>query len=666
MASQYKNLRCPGCDGTLEYNKEKRVWVCIYCGNEIRREEEYDGLYTIKNVVKQVLVDLAYLRLDSALKNLVECQKISSDYVGTIIAEISYKVYTLITPGACQQGEIKGIYGQLKRLYQRLQDIDAEISTEEEGLYEAFDGNNDAFGVLLLVFDTLAASSHVSFVTQFLDASAVYSRDLNSKLLNYGFKNNDLELINKVFSNADNINCREALFLMFSSYADGEEKRAFSNKLFAGAYFRSDDHKYIKEYLVNTNDSVETKVIVYCNAVEYGVGPSIDVVMDHILTNEVTADQVERVVMAFTQTHPKDAELYAYLDQIFAKHAGMQAKAEINILMDSGLFIKPSEKSVRIMVNRSDWNINDRTELLDKVDEFKLDAKAKDAVFAEILLRNAESTDNRLAMVQVMMKHIETVSTNTFSEYILCNNKDGERKPEVLDTLFQLNLNMSFFRELLNKYLQSYVDAPDVKKCITEMLGAKGLHVDSTILVDMACSSTNDNYMQAVAFIQNAINNGTRIGNNDASIYLERVIPDNYKSELIALLHTPNSQISDTALACYVLKANDALHPKAQNSLVFAEQNGKSFGTTTTEVVCFNLRVQCNLFQAYVLTTQDSMDTVSMITTAMKNAGAKLNPNVSVNGQSIKFKKLVTDNKSQLSSVTANLCEENKVFSLFF
>ena len=100
MASAYKQLRCPGCDGTLRYIKEKKIWECIYCGNEIRREEEYDGLYTIKNVVRMVLVDLAYQRMDSAVKNLVECQKISSDYVGTLIAEISQKVFTLITPGA--------------------------------------------------------------------------------------------------------------------------------------------------------------------------------------------------------------------------------------------------------------------------------------------------------------------------------------------------------------------------------------------------------------------------------------------------------------------------------------------------------------------------------------------------------------------------------------
>lgn len=156
MASTYKHLRCPGCDGTLKYIKEKKVWECIYCGNEIRREEEYDGLYTIKNVAKQVLVDLAYNRMDSATKNLVECQKISSDYVGTLIAEICLKVFSLIIPGACQQSEMKGILGQVKRLYDKLCEVsNGGISAEEEALYESFDDNSDAFGVLVLVFDTL-------------------------------------------------------------------------------------------------------------------------------------------------------------------------------------------------------------------------------------------------------------------------------------------------------------------------------------------------------------------------------------------------------------------------------------------------------------------------------------------------------------------------------
>lgn len=666
MASQYKNVRCPGCDGTLEYNKEKKVWVCKYCGNEIRREEEYDGLYTIKNVVKQVLVDLAYLRLDSALKNLVECEKIDSSYIGTIIAEISYRVYTLITPGACQQSEMKGIYGQVKRFYQRLQADDTEISAQEEGLYETLDGNNDAFGVLLLVFDTLGGREHLDFVKKFFDAGMVYSTDLNSKLLNYGFKVNNLELINKIFANADNINCREALLILLSSYRDCEEKRTFMRRLFERVELRSDDYKQFEQYLTDTADSSETKALLYCEAIEHHMYPSIDVVMEHLLEENLPDEQVKQVVKAFAQTHPKDSELYEFLNQVFSRHTGGQAIMEISVLMESGLYIKPSEKSLRVMAGRVDWSVEERSKLLDKLPDFKLDAKGKDALFSEILLKNDEPTDHRLVLLKAVMNYIDTVSTSTFFEYVLKNNTDGDRKPEVLEHLLRLNLNMSFFRDLLNKYLQSNVDTPEVKKQITQMLEAKGLHVDSTVLLDMACSATKDNVMETVAFIQNAIKNGTRINSDALSVYLEKVMPENYKKELIVILYTPNGRISDKALANYVLKAADGGDGKTQNSLAFAEQNGNLFGATRADIVHLNARIQCNLFQAYVLTAPDAPDTVHMITAAMRNAGAKLNPNIVLNGQSVKFKKYVTDSKARLSSLALELCEGNKVFSIFF
>ena len=50
----------------------------------------------------------------------------------------------------------------------------------------------------------------------------------------------------------------------------------------------------------------------------------------------------------------------------------------------------------------------------------------------------------------------------------------------------------------------------------------------------------------------------------------------------------------------------------------------------------------------------------------MKQAKAKLNPPIMVDGKSLKFKKYITDNKAKLSQMTMILCEENGVFSFFF
>lgn len=467
MASSYKHLRCPGCDGTLTYKKEKKVWECIYCGNEIRREEEYDGLYTIKNVVKQVLVDLAYGRINSAEKNLVECEKISSDYVGTLIAEICLKVFILITPGACQQSEIRGILGQVKRLYSKLESVgDAlAISTEEEALYESFDGNSDALGVLVLVYDTLQAHLHLDFVLEIFDASTVYSKSLNANLLNYALKNNKTDIIDKVFSNSDNINCRDALIILLESYADSEQKREYILSLTGKADFRSDDYKKIDEYIVNSGDSVDTKIVLYINAVKFGVAPSMQSVVNNILhTTNVSEKQISDVYKAFCSTKPKDAELYELITEIYSKHNGTTANFEMQELLSNNLYIKLSDKIVRSMINRKDLTIEDRIGLLEKAEKCKIDHKSNDAILSEVLLRNSESTEIRLVLVRKIVEFVDTVSTNTLTEYIINCCIDGERKTEVLDELFKLNLNMSFFREIPSKYMKISKDSNETKK----------------------------------------------------------------------------------------------------------------------------------------------------------------------------------------------------------
>lgn len=668
MASNYKHLRCPGCDGTLKYIKEKKVWECIYCGNEIRREEEYDGLYTIKNVVKQVLADLAYNRMDSAMKNLVECQKISSDYVGTLIAEICLKVFTLITPGACQQSEIKGIFGQVKRLYTKLESLgDNGISAEEEALYESFDENNDAFGVLVLVYDTLQAHDHLEFVLNLFDASTVYSKSLNANLLNYALKNGKTEIVDKIFANSDNINCRDALFILLNSYEDSEVKRQRVVPIMEKSEFRSEDYKQIESYINNTDDSVETKVLVYKCAVSYRITPPMQSVVEHILNDSlISKTQISEVYEAFCSTKPKDAELYELITDIYTKHSGKTACMEMQELVNNGIFIRMSDKVVRRMVTRKELSVEDRIVLLEKAEQCKLNAKDNDLILGEILLKNEEDFENRIALVRKMTGYVDTISTNILTEYIVNSTLDGDKKTEMLDELFKLKLNMSFFRDVLNSYLKKSHDSDETQKAVAQLLSNHGIGVDSNMLLDIACAANANDYIEKAAFIQKSIRNGTRINAECLSQYLEKVTPGNYHSELISLMTTPASRVTDRALANYVLYSDDSMEVKLQNAVVFAEKNGKTFGESECEVRHLGSAIKCNLFQGYVLIADDSAAAVEAMVSAMKTAKARLNPSIYVNGQSQKFKKYITENKSKLSQMTLTLCEENNVFSFFF
>ena len=151
MAVSYSAKKCDSCGGSLEYIKEKKVWRCRYCGQEIVREEQYDGLFTIKNVARQSVLDTAYRRMDQANQNLTECEKIDARYIGTLIARICYRLIAVITPEACRAEEARGMYQRLKDDYAALRQRGDAIDEDEEALYEFFgsaDSGEDLLHVL--------------------------------------------------------------------------------------------------------------------------------------------------------------------------------------------------------------------------------------------------------------------------------------------------------------------------------------------------------------------------------------------------------------------------------------------------------------------------------------------------------------------------------------
>lgn len=665
MASSYKSLKCDCCAGTLEYSKEKKVWVCKYCGNEIRREEEYDGLYTIKNVVKQTLVDIAYNRLDSAQKNLIECEKIGSSYVGTIIARISLQMFQLITPGACPEGAAKSLMGQLKRNYEALLQIDSGISAEEEALYEMFEGSDDAFGVLLLVFDSLGDSVHKEFVEKLMDAGHIYSVTLNQNLLHYSMKNGRDQLTEKILDNAENIDCRQTLFFVIRDYKDGEKKKEHIKKLVPKAGLLPDDRKMIENYLAESGDSLPVKVCIYCETARAGAAASVECVDAYILGRAKNETELAgEVLKVFCGTHPNDAELYYLIEKIYTVHSGQTAVCEMKILNESGLFLAVPQKVISLMLNRVDLLTEEKKNLLAEAEKTKISQRANDVILAEYLCGMQDLPKMRLEIIDEILKYVSMPSTSTVERYILTCTEEGMEKVSVAEKLFSYDLNLSFFRNLLGDYMSQSKDTPEVKSRLEELLSSKGLTVDAAMLVDLACKAGPDKIEETAAFIRTMTANGTKIKSDAFSRYLETA--QEYSLQILRMFFVPGSIVTEQALANYVLYAKEENGVKAQNALIFAERAGGAFGSSQCVIRMNGEEVRCNLFQAYLLLAPDSESTVQAITNAMRNARSKLNLPIYLNGVPAKFKKYVIDHKGQLKDVTVKICEENKVFSLLF
>ena len=94
MGINFVSNKC-ACGGKLEYNAQKKVWICKYCGTTIEREATFEGVHVdgiegINDVVRQTLSDVAAGKLDSAKRNLDDCERKNHRHVGTLIANMSY------------------------------------------------------------------------------------------------------------------------------------------------------------------------------------------------------------------------------------------------------------------------------------------------------------------------------------------------------------------------------------------------------------------------------------------------------------------------------------------------------------------------------------------------------------------------------------------------
>lgn len=665
MASSYKSLRCDCCAGTLEYIKEKKVWRCLYCGNEMRREEEYDGLYTIKNVVRQTIADAAHGKLDSAQKNLSECEKIDGRYVGTLIARLCVHTFTLITPDACPEGAQKGLVSQIEREYKALLAVDSGISAQEEALYESFDGQAEPFAALLLTFDTMGDTVHRDFVAPFLQAEAVYDRDLNGHLLHYALSHENLDLARVILHNTDNLDCKSALGQMLSHFPDTEDKGALAGALMGQSGLTSEDRRLMEVYLSQTGDSLRTRQEIYCSAARSGVPVSMEVVSRFVLDEGGDPARSAEIVSALCAQTPTDVELYCLVEQIFSRHSAPLALAELGAIAESGIYLAVPPKYLCAMLDRSQLTTEEKKELFSAGVQFHLDARGRDAVLSHYLSENHDSPSTRLALLPVLLEGMRTLSTGALEHYLLHCSTDGDQKPKVVELLLGLELNLSYFHSLLGRYHQTSPDAPEVTEAVIQLLSSAGLQMDSGQLMELLCTAPPQEESQTAALLQRMLENGVRLPSDAISQYLERAGQGPFQPSLMVLLDTPSSVLRPQGLANYVLYAPDRGEEKLHTALALAQHTGLPLGATPCEVVHLGASVTCNLFQGYVLTTQDSGASAAAMAAAMA-AHTKLNPPIQVNGAPVKFKRYITDRRKELSPVTEFLCNQQGVFSFFF
>lgn len=664
MGVSFVARKCTQCAGRLQYVKEKKLWKCLYCGAEIERQEQYDGLFTIKNVVRQSLLDTAFRRLDSAAKNLVECEKIDSRYVGTLVAKISHEMISVITPGACSERDVRNLFSQLKKNYELLQGISKTVTDEEEALYEFLE-EADIFATLVLVYDSLNDTARRDYVLQMLDAKQIYSKDANGNLLTYALKNSKLELADDVLRNTNNINVSMALSEVLQKYPDGDTKGEHIANLIKTHALGHEDRSVIEKYLTSSEDSINTKATTIETAVANGVDVSLEFVVRNILPTAGN-EKMLSILDAYCSKKLVDEDVLRILNYACSCKDAKVAIGALDCLKRGNQYVLVPSKVIIAMLSERSLTAPDKVAILEKLFEFKTDDKSVEAVMTNYLCFNQDPVSTRKEVILYLLDKSPVLPTSTVQNYVLKCAVDGNEKPAIVKAIFDKGLNTSFFNELLSKYMNSSTDSNEVKTAITEVLSGGGLKIDPVSFIDYICG-TQDDVPTKIQFVQKMVSNGSQLRSDAANAYLERTTPDQFSSELFSLVCTPASSFSAKAAERYLLYCRDRESIKAQNFHTIAERCSGGVGAMICQVNHAGDSISCNILQAYVLLSTDSQgvtqDIVSWLITQQK---MKINAEITASGRSMKFKKYVVANKDKLSSTTNFICEQYKVYSMLF
>lgn len=667
MAVGYVNRKCESCGSRkFQYNEKSKTWTCLYCGNTTEREAKYDGLFTINNVVRQSLLDISFRKLESAENNLTECEKIDSKYIGTIIANIACLIIKASTPGETNQQELKNIISKIKRYNDILQKDFSIITDDEEVMYEFFDDSN-IYATLLLTFDSISDKNRSEHMEKYIKLGEIDSTETNKSLLNYSLNNGKLKMIDEVIKNG-NMDRKFALSKVLQEYSDNGQKVENVKALLVEPELIKDDISSLESYFSESGDSIQTKSGIFHCMAEKGLKIGTDVVIKHLLQKTENVDIAGDILTQLCRIKLTDEDVSRLVDFNFQCQNFDIAVLCFDALKTSSQYVVLEQRHLSVLFSRGDLSPEAKVGLLDKAFGFNIETRQRESILNNYLCFNQDKVEDRKIIIPFLLKTVKTVPTNTVENYVLNNKTDGEFKVDVIRNIMLLDINISFFNDLLSRYMMTVTDSTEVKNQIMRVLADSGIKLDQKSFGDYVCCSEDDPVMK-IEMIKMLMRNGCRMKGDTLNNYLLRIKdPKQFSPELFTLLLDDCSTLSDEAMKNYLLLCGDRNNAKVINAGALSKKLANPFGSYICSIEHSGSQIDCSLLQAYILLSEDEFEVAVEIVNQMLAGKVKINAEIRVrpSGVNEKFKKYVVSNKEKLSPLTNKLCDRFKVYSMLF
>lgn len=655
MAIKYTSQKCDSCGSTkFDYLEKLNLWECAYCGNRIERQEQIDTMFTIKNVVRQVLVDVSYQRFSEAKNNLTECEKIDSRYVGTTIARICYLLNAAMYDINSQQ-EQRNMLAQIKKYYGVLCELGSDPSEEEYILYEFLD-SAEAVGTLILVYDTLNAQNRLETVYSFFKPEEVYSLQLNSNLLRFMLNHQKYELADKIVSNYDNIEKKSALLLLLEQYPDTPQKVENCSLLLSQNVLTNDDKSIIEEYLNNSEDSVTTKYGIACAALATTCAPSVRCVMSSIVSKINNKEEVKQILDIVMKKKLVDAEVYTIVEYALEKCSQDVTLYILERLKDTNQFVVLTQQHFILLLDNVAVNYEYKKKIIDTAISFNVNDKTKEQFISYYLNNVRAEAKKRKEFLEYLFKLVPSLSTVSVEKYILSCSLDGEIKPDIVKMIFAMNINKAFFRETFDKYIVSNSDSKNVSDKMIDVLAEQGLKISEGTLVNLLISPA---YQEEKKLdVLRKVKNSGVVYLSVLDKYLVTVGINSFSEIIFQELIDYSDSVSAEAFVKYLLNIKDADALKPINAVKLSQKCKLPVLTQIYQVNHLNTLVECSVLQAYVLVSPDAPMVTSSVLNSLGAHQVKLNTDIHVSGIRKKYKKYLISVRGQLSEASLTASRE--------
>lgn len=659
MSVNYVTQKCTSCAGTrLQYIERLKAWKCEYCGTLIERHEQVDTLFTIKNVVRQVLCDVAYLRFESARNNLVECQKIDSRYVGTILAEIVYSL-NMILYGGVTEAEQRNFMSQLKKNYMALLQMNSGVSEEEIALYEFLD-SSEAVGTLILCFDFLDNTERRDFLFNFFKSEEVYSMHLNTCLISFAVKTGSFTLFDSIIKNSDNIQKLPCLFTVLENYPDGDDKiKNVSGLIEQCSDTLGEEQKaHFEQYLTSTIDSTDTKIALVKALSKSQARPSIGVIMESVISQITDTSVLADVIDSLLQRELLDVEIYTIIEYALSTCTADSCVYILGKMKSTNQFVQFTYKHYCLILTRQD-SAEDRIKILTQALSFGAMDKTKDAFIAYYLCDVAEDPSNRTDMLTYLLTLVEALSTACVEKYIVHTTLDKGNKPQIVAKILSMKNNMSFLRNILNSYITSSADEHKIKNEVVCTLLQAGFTATPQACLSMLKDSRIP-YEQRTELLGRMTQSGV-CTDEIFNLYIGSVDYRSFESAIFSALMSGVTAVNEAAFMKYLLGIQDLSAAKVNNIAKMLQLCcSKPEGIMCTVNHNSN-SVVCNLIQAYILVCPDDITTAQGVAQVLCQRRPNLNTEVRAGASSMKFKKYLSSQKNALSQLSRTLCDVCRV-----